>query len=487
MAEDQWKKWELPESPLEHIAVLDCSGRIIAVNPAWERFALENGADVAKTGVGVNYFRMCKVHPGMPWADPENAVAAIKDVMAGRLMGFSCEYACHSPGKKRWFLMQVRPLPKQQAIMVSHIDITNRRRGKKRACTVKGGNDLLEAIPKAVFLCGLDGKLIRVNRAFARMFDLAFKEIEGCNPEEIPSKAIRGIISAQNKETMADGGTRTFEFTTATARGLQSFLVTKGLYHDGKGRSLGVLGTVRDISERRRAEQEIINTSDREKERLGRELRENFCQHLVGILLLGNVLYEELTRAGLEQAGFARQITTLVKEVVSEVRTLEKGLSVTHIEQGEGLVEALKDLAEQARATGHIDCVFHGPLRRISLEPQIAMYLFRIAQEAVHNTLSHAHARRLHIQLCNKRAAVVLAIRDDGVGFSQETPSPLTLHSPIGFPIMYYRSRAIGAKLEIKHLRRGGINLVCTVPKYKAQRGRKSAVRHRDSEKIIKN
>ena len=282
-----------------------------------------------------------------------------------------------------------------------------------------------------------------------------------------------GMIGEQNAVVLSNGRPQTFELTEFTPDGLRTVLITKGILHNANGEMQGVYGIARDISESRGIEQEIIDTSDREKQRLGRELRENFCQHLVGISLLGNVLYEELSRTGTEHAEFARQIAHLVKEVVSEVRTLEKGLSVTHLEQGEGLVEALADLAEQVCSDGEIECVFHAPTSKPVLEPQTAMYLFRIAQEAVHNAVTHSKARRVQIRLSKKRDAVVLSVRDDGVGFPKSESAPFEPHSRIGSPIMHYRSRAIGAKLEIKHRRGGGIEVISTVPKPKAPHKRR--------------
>ncbi|MCX6966802.1 MAG: PAS domain-containing protein [Verrucomicrobia bacterium] len=328
---------------------------------------------------------------------------------------------------------------------------------------------IVRATTAGVFICGLDGRLQLANPAFAAMLGKSADEILGAEVAQIRRLELGGMVGERNAAVLASGVAQTFEFSEITASGLRTVLITKGIYRDASGEALGVFGMVRDISAFREIEQEIIDATDREKQRLGRELRENFCQHLVGISLLGNVLHEELSRTGIEQADFARQIASLVKEVVSEVRTLEKRLSVAHLEQGEGLVEALEDLAEQVRSGGQIEAVFRGPNTKPMLEPQTAMYLFRIAQEAVHNAVTHSHARLLQIRLTTKRNAVVLSVRDDGVGFSKDEDADFEARSRIGFSIMHCRTRAIGAKLEIRHLRRGGIEVISTVPKRKTK------------------
>jgi len=290
---------------------------------------------------------------------------------------------------------------------------------------------------------------------------------------ELQPSEMRDMVREQNANVFETGALRAFEFAADTvAGGRRSFLVAKGICRDSAGQPLGVFGIIEDITARRLAELEIIDTIDKEKQRLGRELRENFCQHLVGISLLGNVLNEELSRAGIAQVEFARQITSLVKQVVSEVRTFEKALSVTHIEQGEGLAEALEDLAAQVRSKGDVECDFRGPRSRRIVEPQTAMYLFRIAQEALHNAMAHSMARRISIRLSSKRDAVVLSVKDNGIGLLESEQPRNESQAQIGFSIMRHRSRALGAKLEIKHVRGGGVEVLCTVPRRRSPRRR---------------
>ena len=331
---------------------------------------------------------------------------------------------------------------------------------------------IVRGTASAIFVCGLDGRLLLANPACAALFNIRANELLDYAKEQLQRTEWAGILYEQNAEVLASGKMRHFEFSGVTPNGLHAFIVSKGLLRDANGEALGVFGVARDISDFRGIEQAIIEVGDRERQRLGRELRENFCQQLVGITLLGNVLHEELSRIGGEHAEYAKQITHLVKEVVSEVRTLEKNLSVTHLEQGEGLLDALEDLAEQVRSGGEIECVFHAPKSRPMLEPQTAMYLFRIAQESVHNAVTHSQARRLQIRLAMKRDVVLLSVRDDGVGFQRSESAPFETRAQIGFPIMHYRSRAIGAKLEIKQRPRGGIEVITTVPRHKASRKR---------------
>lgn len=115
------------DSLAEHLAVVDKNGIITAVNRAWQRFAINNGADWTLRGVGVgaNYLNICHIP-----TDPEAMFIyeGIRDVLQGKREFFSVEYPCHAPNVKRWFLLNVAPLTYGEGgAVISHLNITTRR------------------------------------------------------------------------------------------------------------------------------------------------------------------------------------------------------------------------------------------------------------------------------------------------------------------------------------------------------------------------
>ncbi len=327
---------------------------------------------------------------------------------------------------------------------------------------------VLRGIPDPVFVCGRRGKFKLANPAFAALAGKAGEDLDGAPAALLELPELAAAVLEQNEDILTDGEPRKFEFVLPSPQGVRFFSVTKGLCQGGKRSGDAVFGIVRELTRARDEEREIIDTSDHEKERLGHELRENFCQHLVGISLLGNVLYEELAKAGLEQARFAKQITRLVKEVVSEVRTLEKSLSVAHLEQGAGLVEALRDLAELVGLQRKVSCAVQAPPDRLEVPARTAMYLFRIVQEAVHSAVRRVGVRRLLIRIAALPEGVALCVRDDGEAF----PAHVNLEEWARgeFPVMHHRSRVIGAGLEFRRLEAGGIEMICKAPCYRGRR-----------------
>src|SRR5262245_30841411 len=93
-----------------HIAILDRSGTIIAVNAAWRRFADANGYSGAFYGVGANYLALCEAAIDENAELAQAAARGIREVLANERAEFELEYPCHSPTQQRWFIARVTRL-----------------------------------------------------------------------------------------------------------------------------------------------------------------------------------------------------------------------------------------------------------------------------------------------------------------------------------------------------------------------------------------
>jgi signal transduction histidine kinase len=110
------------------VAVVNRQGIIRATNEAWRKFAIENGGLPNATGVGANYFDVCRRAQGQDSVLAARAAAGISQVLEGQRDAFSLEYPCHSPFKKRWFLLHVSPLKDDsEHVVTTHLAITERK------------------------------------------------------------------------------------------------------------------------------------------------------------------------------------------------------------------------------------------------------------------------------------------------------------------------------------------------------------------------
>lgn len=109
----------------DHVVVVDESGRVLHVNVAWQRFALDNGWE-GTDWVGMDYIAASTVAGAGADGDPISA--GVRDVLDGRRPRFAVEYDCHAPDELRWFSLRVTRIdvPGVGAV-ITHTDITHRR------------------------------------------------------------------------------------------------------------------------------------------------------------------------------------------------------------------------------------------------------------------------------------------------------------------------------------------------------------------------
>jgi len=113
----------------KHIAILDASGTLLAVNAAWRRFGEENPPLLHPACEGANYFEVCAAATGPDSSSAWAFAEGIRDVMEGRLNEYTQEYACHSPQEKRWFVGRVTRFAGEGPlrVVVAHENITARK------------------------------------------------------------------------------------------------------------------------------------------------------------------------------------------------------------------------------------------------------------------------------------------------------------------------------------------------------------------------
>jgi hypothetical protein len=116
---------ELPK----HVAIVDGSGCIVAVNEAWRRFTRENGGDPEKVGVGTNYLDVCDRASGEQSEYAKAFAKGLRSVLSDREARFTMEYPCHSPTERRWFVVRVSCIAEGNLPMavVAHENITGRK------------------------------------------------------------------------------------------------------------------------------------------------------------------------------------------------------------------------------------------------------------------------------------------------------------------------------------------------------------------------
>jgi signal transduction histidine kinase len=219
------------------------------------------------------------------------------------------------------------------------------------------------------------------------------------------------------------------------------------------------LELTREMMERERLEKEILDVSEREQRRIGRDLHDSLCQHFTGTALACRVLEERLAARGAAEASDVENIIGLVEDGITMARGLARGISPVDME-AEGLVAALHVLAANLTKISKVQCIFESDPAVFIPDATTATHLYRITQEAVSNAMRHGKAGRIDINLSARNQRMTLTVEDDGVGLRETWQST----SGLGTRIMAHRATMIGADFSIEPNPTGGTLVTCSLP-----------------------
>jgi two-component system CheB/CheR fusion protein len=189
-------------------------------------------------------------------------------------------------------------------------------------------------------------------------------------------------------------------------------------------------------------------------------LHDGLCQELHGISYLARLLERELEAELPGRAAEAGRLSKALDHALNLTRDVAHGLRPVYAIP-EGLMVTLRELAQRTRGLYGVDCRFECREPVLIRRHSVASHLYRIAQEAVSNSIKHARPTRIRIRLAATSRATVLRVRDNGVGIRSKKGG----FQGMGLHIMKYRADAIQGSIAVERRPRGGTEVVCTVPR----------------------
>ncbi len=218
---------------------------------------------------------------------------------------------------------------------------------------------------------------------------------------------------------------------------------------------------IKEVEERKCLEKELSGVSEREKRLLGQELHDSLGQQLTGIALMAKILERKL--AGLpNEAADAAEITKLVNLAVNQARGLARGLHPVGLD-AEHLKSALKELTVTSEQLFGINCSFRAHKRVVIDDAAAANHLYRIAQEAITNAVKHGAAKNVRASLAYGKSKSVLTVESDGLDF----PEGRVGGNGMGLKIMEHRAEMIGGSIDVRKNINGGTIVTCVFPSKK--------------------
>jgi len=195
-----------------------------------------------------------------------------------------------------------------------------------------------------------------------------------------------------------------------------------------------------------------------ERQRLARELHDSVAQALYSIALSARTARTLLDRDPGKLAEPLDHLSSLAHAAQAEMRALIFALRPESLAI-EGLVMVLKKQAEAIQARYGLPVVME-----LGAEPSLPIMvkevLYRIAQEALHNSVKHARATTVEVRLRVLATGIMLEVIDNGVGFDPEQSFP----GHLGLQSMRERATPLGGTLEITSSPGRGTHIRAVIP-----------------------
>jgi PAS domain S-box-containing protein len=381
-------------------------------------------------------------------------------------------------GEYRWILDVGVPRFNQDGSSAGYIgigvDVTERRRAEE---VVRESEDklrlLLDSTAEAIYGIDLEHRCTFCNPACLRI--LGYDRID-----QVLGKNMHDLLH----HSCADGtlfpvGECRVHRVTQTGEGVHaedevlwrangtSFPVEYWSYPQRRGQQVvGAVVAFLDITERKLAEAALANVSrklieaqEQERTRIGRDLHDDIGQRLS----LLAVELQQLHENSLILPEVRRRIGELQKqtsEIVTDIQSLSHELHSAKL-QYLGIAAAIrgfcKEFGEQQKV--EIDFSSHDLPSRLS--PDISLCLFRVLQEALHNSAKHSGVRHFEVRFWGTSDEIHLTIKDSGAGFDREAAKT---SRGLGLISMEERLKLVKGTLSINSQPKRGTTIDARVP-----------------------
>ena len=450
------------ENATEGIFQVTTSGRLLNANPAFARmFGYESPEELiaAVTDLDRTY-----VLPTQP--------LELRRLLQtqGSVKGFEAERT-RKDGSRFWTSLNAHAVQGSDGAVNYYegtvLDISKRKRAEAILRESERKLRLIaENTTDVIFAFDMDRRPLYANRAV--------EQVTGYTLVEIQERGFINWIHPEDQRRMlqlwedlySGKGFSDVEFRLVTKAGQIKYCSsTWGPLFDENGRQIGVQGREQDITERKLLQQEVLDTAANERRRIGHELHDGLGQFLAGISFRAQALENNLAASAAPQEIDAAELAQLISKAISQTRSLARGLDPEELELG-GLPAALQSLSTETNTFFGVQC-FLRCTADLRLPAQGSVALYRIAQEAIHNAITHGDAQRIEIYLSTDDGHLILRIKDNGAGFDGEAPS----RSGMGLRVMHYRARSIGAQLKVASKPGNGTEVCCLIPLALCQNG----------------
>jgi PAS domain S-box-containing protein len=336
-------------------------------------------------------------------------------------------------------------------------DITERKQAEQALReSEERYRELFENSKDAFYVHDMNGRYTSVNRAAEKLSGYSREEIIGKHFSDFMAPEYARQVRRQLHRKLESAGETCYEIEMITRSGRRVPVEISSRLIFEHGVPSGVQGCVRDISERRNAQEasrtyarRLIEAQEAERRRISRELHDQVGQILTAVKMNLHALQKNWREADVLSS--IDDNLKVIDEAVDQVRDLSVDLRPLLLDDF-GLVVALRwYLKRQTRSIGVPANFVSGSLNEEDrFSPELETACFRIVQEGVTNIVRHARARRISVRLERVVSDLILLITDDGAGFDARiVRGGEAGAATLGLRGMEERAQAVGGTIMI--------------------------------------
>ena len=221
-------------------------------------------------------------------------------------------------------------------------------------------------------------------------------------------------------------------------------------FFDADNKLLRVIGITADITKTKEAEEalrqlggRLLSAQEMERRSIALELHDDIGQDLAVLMVQAEYAMQVCKDEHLHER--LSGIVTNLRQASTKVRQLSHQLHASELDYI-GLGPALEVLCREFSQHAPFQPLCSHTNVPARLDRTVALSLYRIAQEALHNALKHASAKKVVVELSGGGNELVLTIADDGRGFDSNTVNPQGL----GLISMQERMRLVAGTLSVR-------------------------------------
>lgn len=295
---------------------------------------------------------------------------------------------------------------------------------------------LLNSCADAIVIYDTKGRAKYVSDSFTTMFGWTMEEVEAKQIPYVPESE-REVTVTRVEEVLREGiAGSDFETKRLTKDGgILDVSISASRYHDHEGKPAGMLVILRDITERKQAEEalaqsekqlrllsaQLLTAQEKERKRVARELHDGIGQSLTAIKFrLENAIKQTSQSIDRVNVESLEAMIPVIQDAIEEVRRISMDLRPSILDDLGILVTITWFCREFQSIYSAIRIEKQISLEENEVPEPLKIVIFRILQEALNNVAKHSEADFVRIFLEKKGESIELSITDNGVGFDRD-------------------------------------------------------------------